>query len=85
MGLDGFRAQAQPLADLACSQSPAEQLKDFKLPVDQLAKDSIVRAQAAAGEDVQDIVGHVVADVNFAPQDLADGIDQLLASFAFMI
>src|SRR5208282_6774757 len=47
VGLDGFHAHVQPLADLASRQSLAEQLKDFKLPVRQLAEGGQVGARAA--------------------------------------
>src|ERR1035441_5728971 len=81
VGLDRLCTQAQPFADFMGSQALAHQAKDFKLPVGQLVEQGAVRPPAAGSEDIHDSAGHAFAEVILAPEDLADGLDQLLAAF----
>src|SRR6266850_4185118 len=51
MRFDGLGSQVQELADLARRQTLADQTKDFRFTIGELAEGGIVRALSAAGKD----------------------------------
>ena len=82
MRVNGFGAQAKALADLARGESLTQQAEDLELTVAELVQGAGLTALALAGKDLEDLAGHLLAEIDLALQHLVDGLDQLLAALA---
>src|ERR1700691_1687717 len=71
--LDGFDAEVKLIGDLACSVPFTDQAEDSQFAIRQIGDGRTLLLRRSTHEQMQHLVRHPFAQINFAAEDSPDG------------